>query len=48
MTDNPHAIAVDFGIALNPIPITLSVIELDIVAILTFVSNDFIIVVNVL
>ena len=40
-TDNPHAVAVDIGIAIKPIPVKLKVLELDVVAIITFVSNDF-------
>ena len=44
--DIPHAVAVDIGIAINPIPVRLNVIELDVVAI-TNASNDFNIVVNV-
>ena len=39
--DNPHAVAVDIGIAIKPIPVRLKVIELDVVAIITNVSNDF-------
>ena len=39
--DNPHSVAVDIGIANKPIPVRLNVIELDVVAILTYVSNDF-------
>ena len=46
--DNPHAVAVDIGIAINPIPVRDNVIELDAVAITTKVSNDFSTVVNVL
>ena len=46
--DNPHAVAVDIGIAINPIPVRDRVIELDVVAILTNVSNYFSIVVIVL
>ena len=45
--DNPHAVAVDIGIAINPIPLRDKVIELDVVAIITNVSNDFSIVVIV-
>ena len=40
--DNPHAVAIGVGIANNPITVTDSVIELDFVAILTILSNDFI------
>ena len=39
--DSPHAVAVDFGIAIKPIPVRLNVIELDVVAIITKVSKDF-------
>ena len=46
--DNPHAVTVDISIAINPIPVRLKVIELDVVAIITNVSNDFNIVVIVL
>ena len=45
--DNPHAVAVDIGIAMKPIPVRDKVIELDVVAIITNVSNDFSIVVIV-
>ena len=45
--DNPHAVAVDIGIAIRPIPARLNVIELDLAAIMTNVSNDFNIVVSV-
>ena len=45
---NPHAVTVDIGIAINPIPVRLKVIELDVVATITNVSNDFNIVVSVL
>ena len=45
--DNPHAVAVDIGIANNPIPARDKVTELDVVAIITNKSNDFKIVVNV-
>ena len=38
---NPHAVAVDIGIAIKPIPMRPNIIELDVVAILTNVSNDF-------
>ena len=43
--DNPHAVAVDIGIATKPIPVRDKLIELDVVAIITNVSNDFSIVV---
>ena len=46
--DNPHAVAVDIGIASKPLPVRDKVIELDVVAIITNVSNDFSIVVIVL
>ena len=46
--DNPHAVAVDIGFTIKPISVRLNVIELDVVAIITNVSNDFSIVVNVL
>ena len=39
--DNRHAVAIDIGIAIKPIPVTLKVIELDVVAIITNASNDF-------
>ena len=45
---NPHAVAVDIGIAIKPIPVRLNVIEPDVVAIRTNVSNDFNIVIIVL
>ena len=47
-TDNPHAVAIDFGIAIKPIPVRLNVIELDVVVMITNVSNDFFIVVKLL
>ena len=40
-SDNPHAVAVDFGIAIKPIPLRDKVIELYAVAIITNVSKDF-------
>ena len=46
--DKPHAVSVDIGIAIKPIPVRDNVIELDVVAIMTNVSNDFNIVVIVL
>ena len=46
--DKAYAVAVEIGIAVEPIPVRLNVIELDVVAIITKVSNDFNIVVNVL
>ena len=45
---NPHAVAIDIGIAVNPIPVKLKVKELDVVAKNSNVSNDFYVVVNVL
>ena len=45
---NTHAVAVDIGIAIKPIPVRDKVIELDVVAILTNVADDFNIVVFVL
>ena len=45
--DNPHAVAADIGIAVNPILVTDNVIEPNDVAIKTNVSNEFYIVVNV-
>ena len=44
--DNPHAVAVDIGIAINLITVRDKVIELDVVGIITKVSNGFSIVVN--
>ena len=46
--DKPHAVAVDIGTTINPIPVRDKVIELEVVAIITNVSNDFSIVVIVL
>ena len=46
--DNAQADAVDIGITIKPIPVSDYVIELDVVAIITNVSNDFSIVVIVL
>ena len=46
--DNPYAVAVDIGIAIKPIPVKLNVIELNVVAMITNVSNEFDVVVNVL
>ena len=46
--DYAHAVAVDFGIAINPIPVKDNLIQLDVVALITNVSNGFNIVVNVL
>ena len=46
--DHPYAVTVDIGIAVNPIPVKLNVIEINVVAIITNVSNDFSFVVNVL
>ena len=44
--DNPHAVAVDIGIAIKPILLRFNVMELVVVAKVTNVSNDFIIVDN--
>ena len=46
--DKAHADAVDISITIKPITVRLNVIELDVVAIITNVSNDFSIVVIVL
>ena len=46
--NTPDVVAADFGIAINPIPVTDFLIELDAVVIKTIVSNYFNIVVNVL
>ena len=46
--DKAHADAVDIGIIIKPMPVRLNVMELDVVAIITNVSNDFSIVVIVL
>ena len=46
--DNPHADAVYIGIAIKPIPVRDNVVEVDVVAIITNVSNDFSVVVIVL
>ena len=46
--DNPHTVPVDFDIAISPTPVRLNVLELDVVSIITNVSIDFNIVVNVL
>ena len=46
--DNRHAVAVNTGMPIKPIPVRLNVIELDVVALITNVSNDFIILVIVL
>ena len=45
--DKAHADAADIGIAIKPIPVRLKVLKLDVVAIITNVSNDFSIVVIV-
>ena len=37
--DNPHAVAVDIGKAIKPIRVKDKVIEIDVVAIVTNVSN---------
>ena len=44
--DNPHAIPVNTGITIKPIPVRLNVIELDVVAVITTVSIEFNFVVN--
>ena len=41
LIDNPQAVGVDIGLAIKPIPVRLIVIELDVVTIITDVSNDF-------
>ena len=46
--DKDHTDAVDLGITIKPVPVRESVIELYVVVIITNVSNDFNIVVNVL
>ena len=46
--DNPHAVAVDIGITNNMNPVRDKVLELDVEAIITNVSNDFSTVVIVL
>ena len=46
--DTSHAVAFDIGIAIKPISVRDNVIELDIVAIITDVSDDFSMVVIVL
>ena len=46
--DNQHAVAVDIDIAIKPNPVRDEVIELDVVAIITNVSNDISFVVSVL
>ena len=40
-TYNPHALPVDIGRAIKPIPVKDKVKELDFVAIITNVSKDF-------
>ena len=45
---NPHGVAVDFGRAMKPILVRREAIEIDVVAKITNVINDFIIVDNVL
>ena len=39
--DKAHADAVDISITIKPIPVKLNVKELDVLAIITNVSNDF-------
>ena len=46
--DNPHAVAVDIGTAIKPIPVRDIVIRFDFVAKITNVSNDFYFVIIVL
>ena len=46
--DKTHADAVDKGITIKPIPVRDNVMELDVEAIITKVSNDFSLVVIVL
>ena len=45
--DIAHAVAVDIGLAIKSIPVRDKVIELGVLAIITPLSNDFSIVVNV-
>ena len=45
--DDPQVLAADNGIAINLIPVTDNLIELDVVAIKTVASNDFNLVVNI-
>ena len=44
---NPHATERGMGTAIKPIPVRDNAIKLDVLAIITIVSNDFNIVVNV-
>ena len=44
---NPHAVAAALGIAIKPKPVRGNVVYLDVVAMITNVSNDLIIVFNV-
>ena len=44
--DNPQAVATDSGITIIPSPVTDNVKKLEVVALLTKVSNNFLIVVN--
>ena len=46
--NNPNSVAIDNAIAIKPIPVRDKVIELFVVAIITNVTNDFNIAVNVL
>ena len=39
--DIPHAVAIDIGITIKPNPVRDKVIEIDVVAIITDVSNGF-------
>ena len=43
--DNPHSVAVDIGIAINPTLLSDKLLEMDFAVIITNVSNDFDIVV---
>ena len=46
--DEAHADGIDIGIAINPVPVTETLLKLDVLTIKTNVSNDFNIVVSVL
>ena len=48
LNDNPQVDAVVIGVTIKPIPVRLKRIELDVLAIIAKVSNDFNIVVSVL
>ena len=45
--DNPHAFAADIVIPINQVPVTDKLIELDFLANITTLLNDFILVVNI-